>query len=415
MKSLTVPFKIFLTVILCSSFGEAPSAARLPEAGQDSAATPGYALRVGADWLDIATYRDSYSQTGFHSYTLEWDFVTRGADGSFSAAYNHPVFGLGFTYSDLSKVKFTSPGGRYEDMLAVYARASRELLRRGTLFAGYDLSLGLSYSGAYFDPLTNSDNWFIGAPVLIYVDAGAHVGLQVGRRMDLLAEVAVRHHSSARTAYPNGGLNYWGGGVSARYHLSDRPSLPRTGSPRPRIDSSLYTKGWCFEIYAGGGVHACAAEWRAYTEILDAEGLSQVRLHRFPMGTLGFDALYRLGGRIALGASATAFYCSNMETLRWADGIIYGESEAERSSYAPFSFGIGAVQEFFYKNVALYIQEGFYLYRKAGIHGDHGRIYERAGLRFYPEWMGPFFFGMSIKAHLFKADYLDFNVGVRLK
>ena len=72
------------------------------------------------------------------------------------------------------------------------------------------------------------------------------------------------------------------------------------------------------------------------------------------------------------------------------------------------------MQEVFYRNAALYIQEGLYLYRHAGIRGEHGPLYERAGIRYYPESLDPFFVSVCIKAHRFKADYLDFTVGIRL-
>ena len=104
-----------------------------------------------------------------------------------------------------------------------------------------------------------------------------------------------------------------------------------------------------------------------------------------------------------------------MEALKWADNVIYGEEAASATSYAPFSFGLGAVQEVFYKRTAFFLQEGFYLYRKAGIHGYHGRLYERAGLRLYPKALDPFFITVCIKAHKFKADYMDVTVGLRFK
>ena len=161
-------------------------------------------------------------------------------------------------------------------------------------------------------------------------------------------------------------------------------------------------------------MHACAAEWLATSRTVDRETLAATHLRRWPMASLGFDAIYRLNGRFGLGATANAFYNSNMEVLQWADGVIYGEEAAAAASYAPFSFGVGAVQEVFYKRTAFYLQEGYYLYRHAGIHGDHGHLYERAGLRLYPECLDPFFFSVCIKAHRFKADYLDFTLGVRL-
>ena len=386
-----------------------------PVAAQEPGDGPGYAVRAGADRMTIGSFRDTYASLGFNSFTLEWDFMTCGEAGGFSAAYNRPVFAIGLAYNTLGDVIFSSPGGHYSDMVTAYGSFSRDLLRYGSFSMGYDLSLGLSYSDGYYHPITNGSNWFFSSPVLMYVSGGGHVTWQLTRRLDLIADISVRHNSSARFTYPNGGLNYWGGGLSARYHFQDRkPALGR-GFRTPRISEDLYEKGWSYDVYAGGGVHACAAEWLAMTRTMDLEELAASDLRRWPMASLGFDAVYRLSGRFGAGASADAFYCSNMEALKWADAVIYGEEAAEAASYAPFSFGVGAVQEVFYKRTAFYLQEGFYLYRKAGIHGYHGRIYERAGLRLYPKVLDPVFIGVSIKAHKFKADYMDFTLGLRFR
>lgn len=402
---------ILLLAVICGF-----SVSGLPATAQEAGdVRPGIAVRAGADRMTIGSFRDSYTSLGFNSYTLEMDFITRGEAGSFSAAYNRPVFSVGLAYNGLDEVKFKSTKGYYSPMVALYAGVSRDLVRYRSLSFGYDLALGASYSSGYYNPIDNSANWFFSSPVLLYVAGGGHLTWQVARRLDLVADISVRHNSSARFAYPNGGLNYWGGGLSARYHLGDRPAPGRNGVRTPRISEDLYEKGWSYELYAGGGVHACAAEWLATSRTVDRETLATTSLRKWPMGSLGFDAIYRLSGRFGVGASASAFYCSNMEALRWADGVIYGEEAAEAASYAPFSFGAGAVQEVFYKRVAFYLQEGYYFYRKSGIHADHGHIYERAGMRLYPRAIEPFFFSVCIKAHRFKADYMDFTVGIRFR
>ena len=402
---------ILLLAVVCGfSISGLPATAQ--EAGD---VRPGIAVRAGADRMTIGSFRDSYTSLGFNSYTLEWDFITRGEAGSYSAAYNRPVFSIGLTYNGLDEVKFRSQNGHYSGMVAAYGSIFRDLVRFGRFSFGYDMFLGLSYSDGYYHPVTNRANWFFSSPLLMYVAGGGHLTWQVASRIDLIADISVRHNSSARFAYPNGGLNYWGGGLSARYHFSDRTEPGRNGVRTPRISDDLYEKGWSYELYAGGGVHACAAEWLATSRTVDRETLAATNLRKWPMGSLGFDAIYRLSGRFGVGVSASAFYCSNMEALRWADGIIYGEEAAEAASYAPFSFGAGAVQEVFYKRTAFYLQEGYYFYRKSGIHADHGRLYERAGLRLYPRRIEPFFFSVCIKAHRFKADYMDFTVGIRFK
>lgn len=388
----------------------------LARAGEDPASKPLHAIRTGAARMEIGSFRSSYVRTGFHSFTLEWDILCQGPEGSFAAAFNQPVFGIGLSYNTLDQVRFVNGNGHYSGMLALYGSLSRDLIRRGPVSFGYDLALGLSYSDGYYDPVTNGANWFFSSPVLLYAAGGAHLDWALGKRFDLQADFSVRHNSSARFAYPNGGLNYWGGGISARYYFQERPQRAAATLSGPKIDPGRYEKGWSYELYAGGGVHACAAEWQALCQTVDLETLAATRLRRWPMASLSFDAICRLSGRFALGMTADAFYTSNAERLRWADGILYGEEAVSQSKgYAPFSCGIGLVEEVFYRELAFYFQEGFYLYRRTGIHADHGRFYERAGLRYYPRRLSPIFFSACIKAHYFKADYLDFSIGIRFR
>ena len=377
----------------------------------------GWGFKVDANRMTIGSFRDSYKSTEFNTYTLEIDYITgpSGGKGDFASAYNYPVFGLGIAYNKLSDVIFRSGTGRYADMAAVYGKITRDLLRTKSLAFGYDISLGLSYSPEYYNAIDNPSNWFFSAPVLFYVTGGGHLTWMATPKLDVEAQISVRHNSSARFAYPNGGLNYWGGGLGARYHMKER-SAPEGNALRPgRISDELFRKGWSLEIYAGGGVHACAAEWLAFTKTESKETQAATRLKRWPMASLSADLIYRVGGRFALGVTADGFWCSNTDRLRWADSVIYSEEEnAKSKGYSPLSGGIGLVQEVFYKNAALYLQEGVYLYRHMGIHAEHGWLYERAGIRYYPKALSPFFVSACIKAHRFKADYMDFSIGIRL-
>ncbi len=374
-----------------------------------------WALKAGGDRMTIGSFRDSYTSLGFNAFSLELDFATGGktGDGSFASGYGYPILGVGLTYNTLSDVKFRSKNGHYSDMVTAYGTIVRDLFRTKHFGFGYNIQLGLSYSSGYYDAQTNSANWFFSSPVLLYAGGGGHLTWIVLPRLDLEAGIMVKHNSSARLAYPNGGLNYWGGGLSARYRFSSsRP--PRANVFKTQGVRNL-EKGWSYELYAGGGVHACAAEWRALVKTVPRDELSTSLLRKWPMASLSFDAIYRTGGRFALGATVDGFWNSNTERLEWADRILYSEEEVEASKgYSPLSAGIGFVQEVFYRNAALYVQEGIYLYRHMGIRGEHGPLYERAGIRYYPPFLSPFFISVCIKAHKFKADYLDFTLGIRL-
>ena len=374
-------------------------------------------IRAGADRLTIGSFRDSYTSLGLNSALLELDFHTGTSSKGegFAKAWNYPVFGIGLSYNTLSDVKFKSAHGHYSDMVTAYGVMSRDLVRTGHFSFGYDVSTGLSYSDSYYNPLDNGANWFFSSPVLIFVSGGGHLAWMPGSRIEFIADISVRHNSSARFAYPNGGLNYWGGGLSARYHFHGRKDLRGNVFTEPKVPAELYRRGWSLEVYAGGGVHKCAAEWNAAKKTMTKEEFASASLRKWPMASLSADLIYRAGGRFGLGLTVDGFYNSNTDRLKWSDEVVYGEEAvAESKGYAPLSLGGGLVQEVFYKEFALYVQEGLYAYRHMGIHGDHGRLYERAGVRYYPHSLAPFFFSACIKAHKFKADYLDFTVGIRL-
>ena len=402
--------KVLTITLVCSAFQG------LSYNGEAFAQEKGgsWAVKTGADRMTRGSFRDSYTSLGFNSFKVEFDHTARAGDG-FAESYGYPVFGIGVTYSTLSDVVFRSGKGYYADMLSFYGIISRDLVRTRHLGFGYDVSLGLSYSDAYYNAVTNRSNWFFSSPVLLYVAGGGHLDWSFSQKFSLEADISVRHNSSARLAYPNGGLNYWGGGLSAIYRFSGlRPPSSHVFNS-PKIPGSLYRRGWSYEVYAGGGVHACAAEWLAFTKTETKETVAATSLRKWPMASLSMDAIYRFAGRFAAGFTADGFWCSNTDRLRWADNILYSEEEVAASKgYAPLSGGLGIVQEVFYRNIALYVQEGIYLYRHAGIRGEHGPIYERAGLRYYPEALDPFFFSVCIKAHKFKADYLDFTIGIKL-
>lgn len=374
-------------------------------------------VSLGGDLFRIGTFTESYNSLDFHSHTLSMVWCEKPSEGGagYAAAYNYPHLSLSLSHSTLSDVQFKSPQGHYSDLFTAYGQFSRDLLRLGPFAFGYDLGLGLTYTEAKYDILTNSPNWFLGSNVNCYVSGRGHVLVRIARRLDIEASAGVGHNSSGRMNYPNGGLNYYGGGVSARWWFRETEPTPAGRFKTPEINSDSYVKGWSTEIYIGGGTHSCAAEWQSVVDSSDRETVAGTKFRHWPMASLGVDVLRRMNGRFSLGFTAEAFYASNSEALRKADRVWYSEQEIAGSrGYAPFSAGLGIVQEIHYKNIALYAKEAVYLVRKTGIRGYHGPVYDKMGLRWYPPRLSPIFFSGCIKAHMFKADYIDFSVGIKI-
>jgi hypothetical protein len=113
-----------------------------------------------------------------------------------------------------------------------------------------------------------------------------------------------------------------------------------------------------------------------------------------------------------------------MKELEKSDRIVYGDAAVENSpGYNPFSVGIAAVQEVYWKNFAVHVAIGAYPYRHKGVNGElakangdreRGWHYEKAGFRYYFPKLGDTFLGFAIKSHSIKAEYLEFSLGIRL-
>lgn len=378
-------------------------------------------VALEGDYLTIVSYRNTYvpGKTIFPSHAVELDFSTLPTDGdSFAAVMNYPVFGVGFGHSSLSQVEFRSPNGHYDDMFHLYGTMDRELLRRQWISLGYDALLGLTYTDGVYDAFTNTGNWFFSTRVLFYIGAGFHMKLRPipgYRRLELETDAFFRHCSSARFGYPNSGYNGAGAGLTLRHYLNENAAVPASGQRQRKVspDDWEAQKGMHWRMVAGGGVHACSAEWLAWCGRVKDPAQRRTDFRKWPMASLAAEAVYRYSGRFASGVSAEFFYNTTTGMLQEADTILYGsEAVEECSGYSPYSGGFGLVQECYYGPFALYVNAGMYLYRRMGIHADHGRFWQRAGLRCYPQRLHPFFFGASCKAHNFRAEYLDFTVGL---
>ena len=430
-------------------------------------------LHFGGSYLTSLTYRSSMEECDAHAAALEFTWKARGRN-SFERSWNLPELGVGISWTDQSAVAFRGWSHRLEDLYSIYAVLRRDFGRGRLVHPGYDFNLGTAYTGNVYD-WSNGYNWYYGTHFVCYVQAGAHVGLQLTPHIEALAEAKVMHVSNGRLGYPNQGMNFAGGGVGLRYCFGgsgaacrnhhglscgdpsraracagdsghhpglscDDPSRAHActgdsghhpglscGDPsrahactgdsgpacrRVKISRDEYRRGWSLDVQAGGGVHTCGTEFVA-KYVYGTRPEEYEGLRRWPKASLSTDIVYRYSGRWSTGFVADIFYSSNAGALEDYDTAIYGASDVAASKgYDPFSCGVGIVQMLHYRNVCAVFSPAVYLYRRMGIRDDHGIVYNRAGLRWYVHG-GPLYVGAVIKAQPFKAEYFDFHVGWR--
>lgn len=412
-KSLIIKLIITSTAILFSSsflFGQ--------ESAKNNLIIGGH----GWYGFDIEKTRPNLKSYGYMTYEASLGVQTDPKDGcQFEQAFGYPVISGGFSLARTSNFKFTD-NTVFPDLYSVFGSFERSLVRRNYFSFGYQLDFGVTYNPGRYDPINNPGNNWLSSPFMAYFGAGAFVKYHFGKRWEIGADFMFRHFSNGRLDLPNEALNALGGGVFAKYRLSDYNHQYYRNTAKKEYD---FKKGMQYAIVLGGGGHTCMAEWYAYVEKeTDPAKKQEIHLKKHPKLSLSFDAMYRYALRYATGASIDVFYSSNMDELEKADRIVYGDEAVENSpGYAPISVGIAVVQEVYWKNLAVHVAIGAYPYRHKGVNGpeakaagdrERGWHYEKAGLRWYFPKLGDTFVGFAIKSHSIKAEYLEFSVGIRL-
>ena len=386
----------------------------------------------GQGWYgyDVEKLHPNQTTFGYMTYDLELGFQTEPEKGDmFAQQFGYPVLGVGFSLARMGDFQF-SDHTKFPDLYSIYGSFERSLLRREHFSLGYLFNFGGTYNPGEYDPVKNPGNNWLSAPFMAYFGVGAFAKVHIGKRWEVGAYFMFRHYSNGRLALPNEAINALGGGIFARYRLSDYEYTKYKGKPQKATD---FKKGMQYMITFGAGVHTCQAEWNTYAydhssadkpaRVPTKEEAASLKAH--PKFSISFDALYRYALRYATGIGIDMFYSSNMKELEAADRILYGDAAVAASpGYSPISLGIAAVQEVYWHNLAVHVAIGAYPYRHKGVNDpelnekmddrERGWHYEKAGVRYYFPKLGDTYVGFAIKSHSIKAEYLEFSIGIRL-
>lgn len=365
----------------------------------------------GKNFYGLALNANPYRQSnGYMTYDVEVGFQSEPADScDFARSYGYPMLSVGISVSKLSD--FVMDGDSFlPDIYSVYGGFERTLVRRERFSSGFLLNLGVTTNPGVYDPVSNPGNTFLSSPVMCYFGGGFFAKWHFARRWEAGVEVMYRHYSNGMLSVPNGGMDVVGGGVFARYRLSDY-SAAEFSEPKRKPD---FKRGMMYHIAFSGGVHSCRSEFLVYNEMVDDPLQKQTKFKRHPKFCLSADAMYRYALKYATGLSLDLYYSSNMKELEACDRMLYGDEAVETCpGYDPVSVGVAVVQELYWRNLAGYIALGVYPYRHKGIRGYQGWHYEKAGLRYYFPRLGDTFLGFAIKAHSFRAENFEFTIGKR--
>lgn len=312
--------------------------------------------------------------------------------GSPVAAFcNNPELGVGLQVDALAAYRTAqSPG--IGNIYSLYGYFDRSVIVAGPFSLGYTMGLGtgLSFKNLYGN---NPANWLLSIPANVRISLGLHAKVFVSKRFFVGAGAYFNHTSNGAVQFPNRGVNAFEFSLLAG--MKNRPET----APAPREDDG-FRRRFVFEVQLTGGVMSNEVY---FEHRLEKDGVWD-NVHRFKWSLQG-AALYQYSRMHASGLGADMFVTPFCDEIARYDG--------RDTAYTPVSVGISILHEARYRNLALMVGLGRYLYDNDGL-ARNKKYYQLVNIRYHLPVLGGSFVGIVLKAHKFRAaESVQLSIGKR--
>jgi hypothetical protein len=129
-------------------------------------------------------------------------------------AYGMPYYGVGVGFYGFGNPQIGNPISIYLLQGATINTPSRRYTVK------YEWNLGTSFNWKKYNPVTNPDNVYVGAPMNIYFAANFFHIYELSKEIDLSAGITFNHVSNGATRMPNSGVNSLAASVGLTYHFN---------------------------------------------------------------------------------------------------------------------------------------------------------------------------------------------------
>lgn len=347
-------------------------------------------------------------------YSLQMNHKALASDSSvYDRLFGFPSLSVGLLLADYHRINMQRKTTAYRSgtgrMLAVYAAFSRDLFRSKRFSLYYRFENGLGWCSRPYDGFTNEDNEFVGSPLSIYFGFGLYAGYRVAQQWELTLGGEFKHFSNGALDRPNKGINTAGASIGAKYYIQPDEAVRNAG-----IRSS-FVPYFFVDFSAGWDMNSLMGKWLISIDPSKAVA-GEYRTKQFKIysgATFHAAAMYRYGVRYASGIGLDYSYVPYIHTLQ-GDDEQFGYMD---ESYSKHVVAIGLCHEVYYKRLAMHMGLAYYLHRRlGGIDVEYGKPYnETLGIKYALTRSGNVYLGYHVRAHLFRADHMEFKVGFRLR
>ncbi len=352
--------------------------------------------------------KDLILGTGYSSYAFHVSYRADSLHATPSdVSFGHPVIEGGILVSDYSRSPLCHPSsstyGSIGHIIGLYGKFSRDLLNTGSFRMGYAISNGLGICTRPYSYPDNQANEFIGARFSIYFSTGLYAAYRFHPRFEVMLSGGLKHYSNSALGRPNKGVNTIGMSLGMRYYPYAE-SIPRYRTYTP---SSSPLRKLELDINAGCNLHTMIEEWYYF------QGSPSTRSASFPVHpsfAASVSAMYRYHLKFSSGIGVDYIHPSYVSRSTSLDTALGSRNQ----TYSPHILGVSLKHEIHYRNLSLGVGLGYYLHRKLGLFERQlsKPYYETIGLRYYIP-RTPLYVSYHVLAHLFRADSMQFCLGIR--
>lgn len=330
---------------------------------------------------------------------LRIGYQTTETDHPYAPLYGYPNVGFQLGWSGLSVLHYTGES-HFSSIFAFCGFIERDFLRLKRFSFGYEVQTGIGFNKSVYNTDTNPLNMNMSSSLLFYVGGDLKMRYRFNKCLEMGLSFHLEHYSTGDLSCPNLGISSEGAVLSLRYSSITPPPIDHNPQPKPEV------KPFLSEVYFGGGLHKCHAEWAAFGST-----------RPWPILVVGGGISYRYLPQISTGVhldlnNADPMFVKRVEQV---ERVLYGDEAVDAyGRYSTFSCGISLIQQFHYGNFSVYGHLGIYLYKHTGLHEQEGLLYQRAGIKYTFPQLANVFVAVDCKAHHFNdAAMMELTVGKR--
>ena len=313
----------------------------------------------------------------------------------FDDLFRYPQYGFGYYMGNMNRIILgDDEQSGFGKPAALYAFFASPMVRLNRFSVNYDISLGFSYNFNAYDPQLRPYNILVGSKGNAYINLRFSTEYALRGYSTLGLGFSFQHFSNGSYQKPNKGMNLISGTLSYQVGL-----YKNREKSYKRFPIEPFQPAWEWQFFWANGVRMIDTDF----------DISQPdKGEQWYCTTISSAALLQTSHRRKFGLGLDLFY------FDWGRYVV--KYRAEENGLAVntrlrnnLALGTYLAHEVGYKKVWLITHLGFYPISRVGDEPKHPWIYERIGLKY--QITQRFTLGVSIKAHLAKADYTEWSIG----